>query len=111
MAILEPHIRQFKLSNLVVGLIFVVNGGFYAISAPFWGMLVDRKLHPKMLQFLGAICIMLGFLIVGPASFIPFEPTVASVVAGLILDGAGMGAILVTSFSDALQTGNSTSFN
>jgi MFS family permease len=103
-ATLEPHIRQFNLSNFFVGLIFICNGGFYAISSPFWGFLVDKKFKPKLLAFFGAMFILVGFLIVGPVSFLPFEPTVATVVIGLVLQGIGCGGILITSFADALQT-------
>ncbi len=104
-ATLEPHIRQFNLNNLVVGLIFVCNGGLYAITSPFWGYLNDKKFNAKLLAFTGAISILIGFMIVGPASFMPFEPTVATVVIGLVLHGIGMGGILVTSFTDALEAG------
>ncbi len=104
-ATLEPHIRQFDLSNLVVGFIFICNGGMYAISSPFWGYLVDKGFDEKILSFIGAIIILAGFLIVGPVSFLPIDPTVTLVVIGLILHGIGTGGILVPSFSDALNTG------
>lgn len=48
-ATLEPHLRQFDLSPVVLGLMFVINGGTYAISAPVWGWLCDKYSHPKVI--------------------------------------------------------------
>jgi MFS family permease len=104
-AILEPHIRQFNLSNIIVGLFFICNSVSFAVSSPIWGYLNDKKFNLKLLAYSGAIFMLIGFLIVGPVSFLPFQPTVESVIIGLVFYGIGMGGILVTSFSDALQTG------
>lgn len=70
-ATLEPHLRQFDLSPVVLGLMFVINGGTYALTAPCWGWLCDRKLVPKVVTVTGCLLIIFGFLLVGPAPFIP----------------------------------------
>nr|XP_031841596.1 MFS-type transporter SLC18B1-like [Nomia melanderi] len=48
-ATLEPHLRQFDLSPVILGLMFVLNGGTYAITAPAWGWLCDKHSHPKVI--------------------------------------------------------------
>lgn len=48
-ATMEPHLRQFNFSPVVLGLMFVINGGIYALSAPAWGWLCDRRLQPKVI--------------------------------------------------------------
>lgn len=48
-ATLEPHLRQFDLSAVTLGLMFVINGGTYAVTAPIWGWLCDKHSHPKVL--------------------------------------------------------------
>jgi len=50
-ATLEPHLRQFNLSPVVLGLMFVINGGTYAITAPAWGWLCDNHWHPKVIPY------------------------------------------------------------
>jgi MFS family permease len=70
-ATLEPHLRQFDLSPVVLGLMFVINGGTYALTAPCWGWLCDRKLMPKVATATGCLLIIIGFLLVGPAPFVP----------------------------------------
>ncbi|KAG8036441.1 hypothetical protein G9C98_003763 [Cotesia typhae] len=49
-ATLEPHLRQFDLSPVVLGLMFVLNGGTYALTAPAWGWLCDRRMRPKVIK-------------------------------------------------------------
>lgn len=40
----------------------------------------------------------------GPATFIPFPPSIPLVVVGLMFHGMGIGLLLVSTFSDALKT-------
>jgi MFS family permease len=70
-ATLEPHLRQFDLPPMVLGLMFVINGGTYALTAPCWGWLCDRKVAPKIATAMGCLLIIVGFLLVGPAPFVP----------------------------------------
>lgn len=103
-ATLEPHVRQFDLSPVLLGMIFVINGGIYAVTAPIWGWLVDKWMNPKISSFTGTLFIMAGFCAVGPAPFIPIETKLSNVILGLVLHGVGISALLVSSFSDALRT-------
>lgn len=64
-ATLEPHLRQFALSAIFLGVMFVINGGVYAISAPFVGHFVDKCKTPKIISLCGSIFIIIGFSLVG----------------------------------------------
>ncbi|XP_055696245.1 MFS-type transporter SLC18B1-like isoform X1 [Lutzomyia longipalpis] len=103
-AVLEPHVRQFDLGPVLLGLVFVINGGIYALTAPIWGWIVDKFLNPKIASFVGCILIAAAFCLIGPASFIPLDETLRVIITGLILHGFGIAAILVASFTDALRT-------
>lgn len=70
-ATLEPHLRQFNLQPVVLGLMFVVSGGTYAMVAPIFGMLCDKTVPPKVVTILGSILVAGGFLLIGPAPFFP----------------------------------------
>jgi MFS family permease len=109
-ATLEPHLRQFDLSPVVLGLMFVINGGTYALTAPCWGWLCDRKLMPKVVTATGCLLIIFGFLLVGPAPFIPGSTILWVCVVGLVSHGLGIAAQLVASFTDALRTSISYGF-
>lgn len=103
-ATLEPHLRDFDLSPVLLGVIFVINGGVYALTAPIWGWLVDKLMNPKIASLLGSIFIAAGFCTIGPASFIPLDTKLSNVILGLILHGLGISAVLVSSFTDALRS-------
>lgn len=62
---------QFNLSPVVLGVMFVVNGGTYALTAPCWGWLVDKKINPKVATVIGSVLLIVGFCLVGPAPFLP----------------------------------------
>lgn len=56
-----------------MGLMFVIEGGVYACTAPIWGYMCDRIIQPKIVTLIGALLITAGFTLVGPAPFIPLE--------------------------------------
>ncbi|XP_012219414.1 MFS-type transporter SLC18B1-like [Linepithema humile] len=103
-ATLEPHLRQFNLSPVVLGLMFVINGGTYAITAPAWGWLCDKYWHPKVATIAGSFLVMIGFCLIGPAPFIPSPTIIWLTISGLVIHGLGMAAQLVASFTDALRS-------
>ncbi|XP_073985292.1 MFS-type transporter SLC18B1-like [Rhodnius prolixus] len=110
-ATLEPHLRQFELSSVILGLMFVINGGTYAVTAPCWGWLCDKKVMPKLCTFAGCLLLIVGFLLIGPAPFV-YEKTVLWVtIVGLMIHGLGIAALLVSSFTDALRTAISNGFS
>lgn len=42
-ATLEPHLRQFGLTPLLTGIIFVLTGAVYALTSPIMGRLCQTK--------------------------------------------------------------------
>ncbi|KAK9503715.1 hypothetical protein O3M35_010217 [Rhynocoris fuscipes] len=110
-ATLEPHLRQFHLSGMILGLMFVINGGTYAVTAPCWGWLCDKKVMPKLCTFTGCILLIAGFLLIGPAPFIADKTELWLTIVGLLIHGLGIAALLVSSFIDALRTAIANGFS
>lgn len=102
--LLEPHLRQFDLPTLSVSFIFIVNGATYALTAVGWGYLADKQLNPKLLSGIGAVFIVTGFLLMGPAPFFPVKPALWLVIVSLMLHGIGSGAEYISAFLDCNQT-------
>jgi len=96
-AFLDPHLGSLGISTLTVGLIFMAHGGMYAVAAIVWGRLSDRIGHYRRLNIIGLLFYIAGFLLLGPAPFIPLEKSVTVVVVALVLCGNGMGCLLVCS--------------
>jgi len=101
-ATLEPHLRQFNLSPIMMGLMFVVNGGVYAASAPLWGYACDKlRLPGKLVTAIGAFLIAGSFVFIGPIRIMPFPTTYEVCIASLAIHGVGFAASLVAGFSVA----------
>ncbi|CAG2172886.1 unnamed protein product [Oppiella nova] len=102
-ATLEPHLRRFDLSPIIMGCIFVISGGIYAITTPIWGKLCDKGFDPKKLSLFGSILCLIGFTFIGPLDFIPIEPELWIIIVSLVFIGLGIASKLVTAFISALH--------
>lgn len=61
---------QFEFSPIILGMMFVINGAVYALSAPCWGFVCDHHyMKPKYVIALGCGFVSGGFLLIGPAPF------------------------------------------
>uniref|UniRef100_A0A1B6M1Z0 Major facilitator superfamily (MFS) profile domain-containing protein n=1 Tax=Graphocephala atropunctata TaxID=36148 RepID=A0A1B6M1Z0_9HEMI len=110
-ATLEPHLREFKLSSIAMGLMFVVSGGTYACVAPIVGRICDRWAYPKRVVSIGCLLIVLSFTIVGPAPYIPLPTTLPLCVLGLLIHGVGLAAMMVPTFMDSICSAVAAGFN
>ncbi|KAK8750476.1 hypothetical protein OTU49_014847 [Cherax quadricarinatus] len=98
-ATLEPHLRPLNLSPFKVGLMFVLSGSMYALTAPCWGSLCDKLVPPRIITTLGTVVVVIAFIFVGPMPFLPLETTLPLCIGSLIVHGIGFGAVLVSTFS------------
>jgi len=108
-ATLEPHLRSFELTPLVIGSMFVVSGGCYGFSAPIWGMICD-KYPPKQVTLIGALFIGIGFSIIGPLPFFHLEKSIKLIILSLVFHGLGLGAEVVAGFADAHRSALASGF-
>ncbi|XP_018012632.2 MFS-type transporter SLC18B1-like [Hyalella azteca] len=108
-ATLEPHIRPWNLAPLEIGLIFVLDGFAYAVSAPIWGRLCDRCLPERAATTMGALTVTVAFLLLGPSPILPIKNSLPLCICALVIHGIGFGAEMVATFSgakkDAVEAG------
>ncbi|XP_071449260.1 MFS-type transporter SLC18B1-like [Hetaerina americana] len=111
-ATLEPHLRQFSLQPSVIGAVFVVNGGCYAISAPLVGRLCDNEiLTTNVALILGHASVAVSYFATGPAPFLPETSTILWLsILGLFIHGIGTGFVLVPAFVDGMASALSGGF-
>jgi hypothetical protein len=62
---------QFELTSLLTGVMFIISGTLYAVSAPLVGRLCDLKVHPKKMMVAGSVCIVTSYILVGPMPGLP----------------------------------------
>lgn len=100
---LEPHIRQFQLSPLMTGLLFVTIGLMYSITAPALGKLCDIYTSCLTLfSILGTVFCLIGLLLIGPMPGTGLTLSVWQVVVALLLFGVGTAAKQVSGYSHVL---------
>ncbi|XP_075235922.1 MFS-type transporter SLC18B1-like isoform X2 [Lycorma delicatula] len=101
-ATLEPHLRQFGLSPIAMGMMFIISGGTYALIAPIVGRLCDRWIYPKRVIAVGCLLITTSYIIVGPAPFLPIPTTLPLCIIGLVVHGFGLASMMVPTFIDSI---------
>ena len=87
--------------DFCTGAMFVVNGAMYALAAPIWGWICDKKMSPIYVTTMGTFLITVSFVFIGPAPFIPMETKLSVSIASLVVHGIGFAAQLVAGFSGA----------
>ncbi|XP_064480104.1 MFS-type transporter SLC18B1-like [Ornithodoros turicata] len=102
-AVLEPHLRQFNLQPVVLGLIFVLNGSVYASTAWIWGRLADKTVWTDQLTVAGCVLLAISLLLFGPAPFINSDTKIWMVMLGLAVFGSGSGGAIVCPFVGSLR--------
>eukprot|EP00095_Tigriopus_kingsejongensis_P002202 maker-scaffold1312_size48844-snap-gene-0.9 protein:Tk02202 transcript:maker-scaffold1312_size48844-snap-gene-0.9-mRNA-1 annotation:"mfs-type transporter slc18b1-like" len=100
-ACLEPYLEQFHLTITKVGLTFLALSVPYFMASPLWGYCCDHLIAPEYIQAVGTTIILIGFIVFGPAPYLPMEANYPMVVIGLAFLGIGTAAGLVASFSGA----------
>lgn len=56
---------------------FIIEGTTCALSAPLWGYLCDKVLSSNIVALIGALLSLAGFILIGPAPFVPLETSVS----------------------------------
>jgi len=93
---LEPYVReQFSLTPTQASLLFVIDGGVYAIVTPIVGRFLDKGLDCKCILLVGSAVILLGYLLLAPAPPFLLSPSLLQVCLGAGVHGAGMAFNLI----------------
>ncbi|XP_014274084.1 MFS-type transporter SLC18B1 isoform X2 [Halyomorpha halys] len=109
-ATLEPHIREFELTPVSNGLMFIISGGTYAVTAPFIGRICDKWVYPKRVLSVGNILIILSYCIIGPLPYLPIPKTLEMCIFGLIIHGFGLACLMVPTFIDSISSAIAAGF-
>jgi len=88
---LEPYVRtQFGLSPFQASLLFIIDGGIYALITPIIGKLLDKGLDCRVVLVFGSGIICFGYLLLAPAPPFLFEPSLMQICVGSGVHGVGM---------------------
>ncbi|CAJ0603581.1 unnamed protein product [Cylicocyclus nassatus] len=104
------HLESFHLSSTVVGLLFLVSGVCYSVTAPLNGLLVDRyKCHLIGMLF-APIAIIISLSLTGPSPFLPLQKSVPLVLVGQIIFGAGLSTLQIPVYRNGLDAAENAGY-
>ncbi|XP_049273244.1 uncharacterized protein LOC119396951 isoform X2 [Rhipicephalus sanguineus] len=99
---LEPYLDQFDHSSSGVGSVFSVYSVTFCIASAVCGVICHCKAEIRCLPLVHLFNI-LGFLLIGPAPFLPFKPNMNFIYVSQALLGAGVASLHALSYSSAIK--------
>lgn len=100
---LQPYLAaQFKMDSAQVGVVFMVQYASYTIGSLSSAILCSLKME-TFFGFFGHVLTILAYLLLGPAPFIPCEPTLWMVYLAQFFIGVGTAAQFACHYCHALK--------
>lgn len=100
---LAGHLSQFNLSTIMVGFMFLLCGGFYCVTAPLWGFILDRWHCCNLLMLFGSSATIFSMLFVGPSPFLDIDKNLFLIGLSLAVLGIAAGALYIPTFQNCLD--------
>ena len=94
-ALLEQFLEQFSLSPTTLGLSFMTMAVPFGISLVILGWISDKYLSSWTTCTIGLLALLASFLMIGPAPFIPLDPSYEATLVSLFLAGCANAVIQV----------------
>ncbi|XP_068762780.1 MFS-type transporter SLC18B1-like isoform X1 [Montipora capricornis] len=104
--ILEPYLKKLGQSPVMIGLMFFLYSGVYALLAPVIGWIGDKKECYRGMLLIGFTGFAVGFFLQGPAPFLTFLPlnNLLLVYISLTICGLSGGLCFVPIMPEFIRT-------
>ncbi|CAH1797977.1 unnamed protein product [Owenia fusiformis] len=81
------HLKPLHLSPILVGAVFLISGGVYALLSPLLGYILDKTGWYKRSMALGGLLALVAFSLMGPSPFLflPKDSLWLNIVASVVL--------------------------
>ncbi|XP_078601781.1 MFS-type transporter SLC18B1-like isoform X2 [Branchiostoma floridae x Branchiostoma japonicum] len=103
--VIQPYVaKEFDVTAPQVGLIFLLLACVYALFAPAWGWLADKKKCVRFMMTLGLIVLSAGALLIGPSplltDYVTLLPKVLWInIVGVVVSALSIGSVLAPLFN------------
>ena len=101
--LLELHLSTINLTATSIGLCFLVFSATDTLGTILCGIVSDSYIQPWTICLTGLASLFTSFILLGPSPYLPIPSTIPFKIAGLVLQGLGMGSSLFASYSCALK--------
>ncbi|XP_033100696.1 MFS-type transporter SLC18B1-like [Anneissia japonica] len=101
---LADHLHDIdpKLNPTQTGACFLLVGGVYALTSPFWGWLADKENATRPMIVGGFLAAFVSYLLIGPSPLIHLPKELWVICLGLGFLGVSIGCGLTPTFQDML---------
>ncbi|VDO65401.1 unnamed protein product [Heligmosomoides polygyrus] len=107
---LAGHLASFHLSPPVLGLVFLLSGVCYSITAPLNGMVVDRYKCHRAAMLVAPVAIIIALTMTGPSPLLPLSKNLAVIVVGQVIFGAGLSTLQIPTYRNTLDAAKEQGF-
>ncbi|KAL3990025.1 Major Facilitator Superfamily protein [Acanthocheilonema viteae] len=101
---LADHLESFKLTPSIIGLMFLLSGGIYTITAPLWSIIIDKFNCGKTIIMFGYVAVMISMIIIGPSPFLNVEKNLGWIEIALGILGIADSALYIPTFQMSIDT-------
>ncbi|CAH3143054.1 unnamed protein product [Pocillopora meandrina] len=104
--VLGPHLEQMGQNTTQIYLVFLYWAGTYTLLAPIVGYIGDKTNCYRSMIIVGFIGFFIGYLLMGPASFLTFLPpkTIWLVIFAITIQGIAGGFAFVPIMPDLIKS-------
>lgn len=99
---LEPHLRTFDLTPVMLGLIFLAGAGTYSLFSPIVGWM-SAKVNKEALMAVGLLLVAFGYLMIGPTPFLQLPVSLTINTLSLAIICTAYAIAFVPTFENILQ--------
>ncbi|XP_035681776.1 MFS-type transporter SLC18B1-like isoform X2 [Branchiostoma floridae] len=103
--VIQPYLaKEFNVTAPQVGLIFLLLASVYALFAPAWGWLADKKKYARIMMTLGLLVLSAGPLLIGPSPLLTDYVTLVPkklwiIIVGIVAIALSIGSVLAPLFN------------
>ncbi|VDM53899.1 unnamed protein product [Angiostrongylus costaricensis] len=95
---LSAHLQSFNLTPTMIGLMFLLCGGIYTLTAPLWGFLIDKYHCTTAVMVFGSSATVISMAMIGPSPFLPLSKNLVLIGISLAVLGVAAGALYIPTF-------------
>ncbi|VDO39583.1 unnamed protein product, partial [Onchocerca flexuosa] len=100
---LADHLESFKLTPSIVGLMFLLSGGIYTITAPFWSIIIEKYNCSKAIIMFGIVAVIFSMIIIGPSPLLNTKKNLGWIEIALGVLGLAGSALYIPTFQMSIK--------
>ncbi|XP_066287002.1 MFS-type transporter SLC18B1-like isoform X2 [Branchiostoma lanceolatum] len=112
--VFQPYVtKEFNVTPAQVGLYFLLFASVYAVCAPVWGWLADKKKYVRIMMILGLLVLSAGALLIGPSPLLTdyltlLPKTMWMNIIGMVVLALSVGLVSAPLFNVMLWAASDT---